>query len=68
MAAEVSENLSPNSRMSKRLHTVLQLELPKVDYHDLHENRQFAPEYSQKAFESAKADEQALGDYFGEQE
>ena len=54
--------------MSKRLHTVLQLELPKVDYHDLHENRQFAPEYSQKAFESAKADEQALGDYFGEQE
>ena len=49
--------------MKSRLHKALQLELPKVDYNDIDEKRQFAPEFSQKAYEAAKAGEEALGDY-----
>ena len=49
--------------MQRRLCDNLQLSLPQIDYSDLTEKRQFAPEYSQKAYEAAKADEKALGDY-----
>jgi len=42
----------------------MQRELPIIDYTDLLERqRQFAPEYSQKAYETAKSGEYALGDY-----
>ena len=37
--------------------------MPQIDHSDLNESRQFAPEFSQKAYETAKAGERALGDY-----
>lgn len=63
---EVADQMGATSQMNNRVNTALQLQLPKVDYLDIHESRQFAPEYSQKAYESAKAEERALGDYFEE--
>ena len=60
----IDEQPSPSEEAKTRLRTQLQRELPIVDYTDLLERqRQFAPEYSQKAYETAKASEYALGDY-----
>ena len=55
--------MSPSSLMQRRLSETLQIQLHKVDFIDVDEKRQFAPEYSQSAYDCAKEAESRVGDY-----
>ena len=65
---EVADFLTATSQMEQRYNSALQEALPKIDYCDKLENRQFAPEYAQRAYFHAKNEEKIPGDYFACQE
>ena len=48
------------------MNIALQQSIPQLDYIDMLENREFAPEYAQKAYEHAVKGEVAIGNYFVE--
>ena len=64
MLTKPTDNRIPLEVMRDRLHSDLQRQLPLIDYSDLLENRQFAPEYSQQVYQLAISEENVLGDYF----
>ena len=61
---EFADFLTATSLMNQRYESALQQALPKIDYCDKVENKQFAPEYAQRAYFHAMNTETTPGNYF----
>ena len=59
----LSYTFEATEEMHRRVSTEIRHTIPSIDLNDISKKRQFAPEYSQNAYNSMLRDEYAIGNY-----